>query len=208
MRATQRSLSESLTLIESAGLNAYGSLSHRSKYLKPSTRLADIWLALVPEYSSGSTRNLLIDRALWSDECADEIRRISEKRAANRIRNYLDQKEIVRIRCRLQKGSECSVRFGVAKGGHGYGKERGDFCLTSGVVDGRNLFLFYRSLELIGGLGYDLCLIRELGTALDIKWRTLSIFAAHAFIFALKGNSNQKLYPKMRRIFNGADIKT
>lgn len=156
---------------------------------------------LVPEYKSRSYIHLCAKVTEWSDHFGRQMWNLSDRRARNRLSNYLDPAELERVEERLRYGStEASIRFGVSKKGHGYHGERGDFCLTSGVVSGRHLTLFYRSLELIGGLGYDLCIIAELAAQLEREWKSVTIHAAHANVFALKGNSNEKLYPKLRGV--------
>lgn len=95
---------------------------------------------------------------------------------------------------------DASIRFGVAKPGHGYKGERGDFCLIGGVYSFGTLTLFYRSIELIGGFAYDLVLIEHICKELEIEPRFVEIWSPKAFVFALKGNSNEKLYPKLREI--------
>jgi hypothetical protein len=104
---------------------------------------------------------------------------------------------------RARPRRDVSIRFGVAKEGHGYNGERGDFCLIGGVYGSGTLTLFYRSLELIGGFAYDLVLIAEVCRQLEIEPRYVEIWATKAFVFALKGNSNEKLYPKLKGIFRG-----
>jgi hypothetical protein len=138
----------------------------------------------------------------WNPEYAEAIHRISEKRAANRVMNYLDPQEISRAHKKLTSKGEASIRFGVSKPGHGYSGERGDFCLVGGVIRGKDLTVFYRSLELIGGFAYDLCLFRGLEELLDTPWKSITVMATKANVFALKGNSNEKLYPKLRKIFS------
>jgi len=110
-------------------------------------------------------------------------------------------KEIDRAKKKFQRKGEASIRFGAEKKGHGYSGERGDFCLVGGVIRGKNLSLFYRSLELIGGFAYDLTLIASLEKLLEVHFQTVTIYATKAFTFALKGNSNEKLFPKLQRIF-------
>jgi len=140
-------------------------------------------------------------RCDWDPKYAESIEKISPKRSRNRFDNYVDFLEIERVRAKLISKREASIRFGVAKSGHGYHGERGDFCLVGGAIKGRDLTLMYRSLELIGGLAYDLCLVQKLSGLFGIEWRKLTIFAARANVFALRGNSNEKLYPKLREIF-------
>lgn len=115
--------------------------------------------------------------------------------------NYVDHAELKRADAKRRSKGEASIRFGVSKSGHGYKGERGDFCLVGGVIRGSNLTLFYRSLELIGGFAYDLCLIDYVSTILEIHWKDVTIISTKANVFALKGNSNEKLYPKLQKIF-------
>jgi hypothetical protein len=158
------------------------------------------WNTLVPEYRSRSYPGLIC-KMEWDHEYSESIKEISKRRADNRVANYVNPEEMDRVRKKLETKGEASVRFGVSKPGHGYKGERGDFCLVGGVIRGKDLTVFYRSLELIGGFAYDLCLFRYLETSLGIGWRFVTIMATKANVFALKGNSNEKLYPKLRKIF-------
>lgn len=161
------------------------------------------WNENVPRYESKSL-GFMIVKLVWNPIYAMEIEKISQKRAANRYANYVDPKETERVNKRYHAksgGNETSIRFGVKKEGHGYhGKERGDFCLVGGVVKPGKLLVFYRSLELIGGFAYDLTLFRQLELDLAIRLREVVIIASHAQVFALKGNSNEKLFPKLQSI--------
>jgi hypothetical protein len=136
----------------------------------------------------------------WDDSYAREMHKISAKRSANRINNYVDPLELVRAASKLESTDAATLRFGVKKEGHGYHGERGDFCLLGGSINGKHLHLFYRSLELIGGLAYDLTVIECLSSQFDRKWKSVTLHAAKANVFALKGNSNEALYPKFRKV--------
>lgn len=155
---------------------------------------------LVPTYKSQVLGTLFLFVAHWDNRFGEEVSKVNPKRAESRCANYLDMPEIVRTRERLGRGKDCSFRFGVSKEGRGYHGERGDFCLIGGAIDGRKLTLMYRSLELIGGFGYDLAMIRSLCNLLDWEPRQVVIMAARANVFALKRNSNEKFYPKLRRL--------
>lgn len=193
--------------------------------------VGEFWRKHVPAYQSKSLRPFSarfpyagIPRA------AKRIAAISVRRSTNRITNYVDPKEIERVFLKLhgrpkssgavRKGKtsggeasaasddvrirtrrDASIRFGVAKPGHGYKGERGDFCLIGGVYSFGTLTLFYRSIELIGGFGYDLVLIAHVCKELEIEPKFVEIWSPKAFVFALKGNSNEKLYPKLKEIF-------
>lgn len=199
-----QSPSESTEAVELAKLfdnSSWTATTHQyrlSQKLSPS--LGEIWSGLVIGYRSRSYQPLVII-CNWDPKYAEEIKRISLKRVVSRRSNYLDIDEIERAQKKWISKNECSIRFGVSKFGHGYHGERGDFCLVGGAVKGRDLTLMYRSLELIGGLAYDLCLAQTLAELFCTKWRKLTVFAARANVFALRGNSNEKLYPKLREIF-------
>jgi hypothetical protein len=168
--------------------------------------VGEFWRKHVPAYQSRSLRPLH-SRFPYSDvrRAAKLSRGISARRSNNRIANYVDDAEIARVRSRLhvegRKPKDCSIRFGVRKDGHGYSGERGDFCLAAGVYAFGTLTLFYRSIELIGGFGYDLVLIDHVCRELEIEPKFIEIWAVKAFVFALKGNSNEKLYPKLQEVF-------
>jgi len=177
-------------------------------FLLEARDVAQAWKIMVPEYRSAVYSPVVIQIQQWEDKYALDISTISEKRATNRCTNYFIPEELSRVGQRISREKDSSIRFGAAKSGHGYHGERGDFCLVGGSIsllsDGAraDLTLMYRSLELIGGFGYDLVLIERLGNSLDLEWRRLTILAARAHIFALKGNSNEKLFPKLQKVFS------
>lgn len=177
--------------------------------------VADLWRFYVPAYKSQSFRPFFVRASTEGlSEFAKRIRGISAKRSGNRIGNYVNPDEIRRVRAKIQGGDgsteghlarrrkarDFSIRFGVSKTGHGYSGERGDFCLVAAVYSSRTLTLFYRSIELIGGFAFDLVLIDHVIKELGVKVDFIEIWSPKAFIFALKGNSNEKLFPKLRKI--------
>lgn len=163
---------------------------------------------MVPEYRSAVYSPLVVQIQKWDDKHALDIETISEKRSSNRVKNYFIPEEIRRVQQRISSDRDSSIRFGNRKEGHGYHGERGDFCLVGGSISllpngaRADLTLMYRSLELIGGFGYDLVLVQRLGNLLDLEWRRLTILAARAHVFALKGNSNESLFPKLQKVFS------
>lgn len=164
-----------------------------------SRKIPDHWFSLVPDYKSRVYPGLIC-KIEWNPSYADEIAKLSVARSMNRLKNYVDHEEMTRACEKLRTKGEASVRFGVSKTGHGYSGERGDFCLVGGVIRGKNLTVFYRSLELIGGFAYDLTLFRAIQNRY-FNFKTITIMATKANVFALKGNSNEKLYPKLVEIF-------
>lgn len=150
--------------------------------------LQDSWRELVPDYHSRSHRNLTF-RFKWDRSDADKMANISATRCQKRIDTYVIPGEL--------KRSRGSIRFGHQKSGHGFHKERGDFCLVGGVFDKGHLTVLYRRVELIGGFHYDLAIFAEVEKALG-RIKHVTIHAPHAFVFALKGNSNEKLYKKLQ----------
>jgi hypothetical protein len=165
----------------------------------PGTRITVAWNSLVPKYES-KVHGVVVMHLLWDRKYAEQIEAISPKRAGNRVKGYLDLQEMERAWDKHSSKGEASIRFGAEKTGHGYSGERGDFCLVGGVIRGKNLSLFYRSLEMIGGFAYDLTLIKYLQDHY-FGFSTVTIYATKAFVFALKGNSNEKLFPKLQKIF-------
>lgn len=168
--------------------------------LMMASTVPSLFSALVPEYQS-RVHGPLVASLDWSDRYAPLIRAISPKRAANRQSAYLDEDELGRAYMKLARKGEASIRFGTEKKGHGYTGERGDFCLVGGVVRRKELTVFYRSLEMIGGFAYDLTLFDYLADYFETRWQRVTIVTCKAFVFALKGNSNEKLYPKLKEIF-------
>jgi len=172
------------------------------------TTLVDAYADLVPEYKSWAASPVIITIEKWDPEriarMARRIRKVGVKRSENRIKAYLPMDELARVKKRIhsQKKADASIRFGAAEkqGGGYHGKERGDYCLIAGSIDGKRLNLFYRSLEMIGGFGYDLVLIDELARHLDFEFRSVRFHAARAMCFALRGNSNETFYPRLNKI--------
>lgn len=149
-----------------------------------------------------------IDRVFFKLHGRVRPERVPESRAVrvsskDGLRKARDATADVRARPRR----DVSIRFGVAKTGHGYKGERGDFCLVGGVYSFGTLTLFYRSIELIGGFAYDLVLIAHVCKELEIEPKYIEIWAPKAFVFALKGNSNEKLYPKLKEIFSDGEAR-
>lgn len=192
-----------------------------SPFLLEAPDLPTAWKTMVPAYESAQYRPLILQIESWDDKYAQAIENISEVRSENRWKNYIRPGELSRVAKKLESKDGAAIRFGAKKEGHGYHGERGDFCLVGGAIEGgssrgsktnwgtrhgtrpkRRLTLFYRSIELIGGFAYDLTLVRRLGMELGCDWKHLTIMAARANIFAVKKNSNEKLYPKLWEIFS------
>lgn len=171
-------------------------------FLLEARDIPQAWKIMVPEYRSARYSPLVLKIEHWEGGYADEIAKVSVRRSESRVENYFIPEEIERVRTKVRSRDSVSIRFGKSKKGHGYHGERGDFCLVGGSIENRHLTLFYRSLELIGGFGYDLVLIRRLGQLLDLEWKSLQIFATSAHVFALKKNSNEKFYVHLRRIMD------
>ena len=137
--------------------------------------IPDFYRRFVPVYKStaGIKQPFLVRIKSWDSKYPHAIAKISAKRAGNRVDSYIINEEMVRVRKRLEAkpGGDCSIRFGVAKTGKGLRGERG-----------------------------DLCLIEVLGRLLRVEWKTVKIIALHARVFAVKGNSNQRFYPKLMEV--------
>lgn len=158
------------------------------------------WSTFVPEYRSRTFRPFYVRINGWTNDYAAHVRAVSPKRAEKRVASYVDPLEVARAAEKLTDKVDASFRFGVSKTGHGNFGSRADFCLVAGSCRRQHLTLFFRTINLIGGFGYDLCIIAELSRLLGRDWNSVSIFATQADVFALKGNSNEKLYGKLKEI--------
>lgn len=149
--------------------------------------LGQMFTQLVPEYTNYGWTPFLV-RWKWDRRDADMMERISANRCQRRRSSYLMPGELDR--------ATRSIRFGHKKTGAGFDGERKDFCLIGGALKDGNLSLFYRRLELIGGLHYDLAVMAAVEDAMG-PLKTISLFAVKADTFTRKGNSNEKPYHQL-----------
>lgn len=163
----------------------------------------DLWLHFVPEYRSYKWYNWHV-RFGWDDGFSNRVLNLSPKRAAKRIENYIIPEEMNRVRDRLGLGKRggASIRFGREKTGHGTHGERGDFCLIGGIINPPTFTAFYRSVDLVGGFLYDLSIFDYVFRTVGVPIRTVEVFAASAHVLGLKGNSNEALYSKVRKLIH------
>ncbi len=137
----------------------------------------------------------------WDAVLACLVTSINPDRAKKRVLSYVDNAELDRVRPRVEAGKDFSIRFGVEKTGAGNFGERGDFCLLGAAYSKKVLTLHYRSLELFGGLVYDQAILSWVISYLQIEVKTIVVMATSCHSFALKGNSNQKLFEKLGPIY-------
>lgn len=155
--------------------------------------LRDFFPRYVPEFKGRTYRPFLVRIDPWTSDYTAALRALSPTRADKRIATYLDATELDRVRAKLQTKDTASIRFGTSKEGIGYRGERGDFCLVGGSLRQEHLALFYRRLELVGGFAFDVVLIDKLGEELGIKWRSVTIHAVQADVYALRCQRDVKL---------------
>lgn len=137
----------------------------------------------------------------WNEALAREVTGINPARAEKRVASYVDDAELDRAIERVELGKDFSLRFGVEKTGSGNFGLRGDFCLLGAAYSKKVLTLHYRSLELFGGLVYDQAILLHVIDYLGLEVRKVVIMATSCHSFALKGNSNQKLFEKLGVIY-------
>ncbi len=138
----------------------------------------------------------------WDSHLAQLVTGISIKRGNNRIKNYVIADELERVTERVTEEKDFSLRFGVEKTGRGnFGKMRGDFCLLGASYSKKVLTLHYRSLELMGGLVYDQAILGYVIAWLGIKVKKVVCMCASCHSFALKGNSNEKLWEQLQKVY-------
>lgn len=153
--------------------------------------LSEMWLSLVPEYRSKAYVPLHVSFP-WRREDADMVWEISRRRCEKRLASYVIPGELER--------SRGSIRFGHAKSGKGYHGARGDFCLVAGCYARGQLTVFYRALELIGGLHFDLPLYAAVEDVVGPIHR-VNVFAVRGFVFGVRGvksMTKERLYGQVR----------
>lgn len=158
--------------------------------------LSDMWLSLVPEYRSKAYVPLHVSFP-WRRADMDMVWDVSPKRCQKRLASYVIPGELER--------SRGSIRFGQIKTGRGYQGTRGDFCLVAGCYGKGQLTVFYRALELIGGLHFDLPLY---GAVEDVMGpiKRVNVFAVRGFVFGVKGvksMTKERLYSQVREYHLG-----
>lgn len=159
----------------------------------------------VPSYKSRTFRPFVISFK-WDRSVVDMMRGISEARCENRVESYIIPGELERVKDK--RIDSCAIRFGHKKraraGGLQLGRingKRGDFCLIGGTIKGKALHVFYRSIDLIGGLHYDTAIFEHIEESLDIRFRRIVIYAPQAFVAAIPKNSNEKLFHRLKELY-------
>lgn len=134
------------------------------------------------------------------DELFDQletIRGLTKRRAAKREEAYLIPGEIEAARQRWEETQEpVDFHFGYFKAGGGFHGPRADFCLLAGSYDGVTLSLYFRAMNLVAGLVYDLVLAKDIIEMMGIEPEEISIFAQRAFIFPID-NAGMKLFSQL-----------
>lgn len=152
----------------------------------------------IPEYKHNTTRHSFFSFK-WDDSIVDFLEDVSARRCATRRGNYIIPGELQRARDAAKKGSAgCSIRFGNVKEGHGFDGERKDFCLVGGTYKAKTLTMFYRRLDLLGGLFYDMVIVDEVERIIG-PIRAVVIYAVQSDVYARHGGSNEALYKKLRK---------
>ncbi len=164
--------------------------------------LGELLADLVPTYDYHPwPRAHFIFRFVWEPEIVEFMETVSARRCETRRKSYLIPGELDRAAALNESTSGgASIRFGHLKTGHGFEKERRDFCLVGGAYRGKTLTLMYRRLDILGGLFYDIALIREVEKAVG-PIKHVVIHAMRADAYTRKGGSNEKLYARLRKYF-------
>lgn len=156
----------------------------------------------VPEYVGMTYRPLIVQIRPWSRDIALATGVLNIDRADKRWATYVDPAEVERVKRKLTRKDNASIRFGVKKEGTGYeGQERGDFCLIGGAIRDARLTVFYRRLELVNGWAFDQVLIQRLAAELGLAWKSVSIFAVQADVYARWGSADHKLYEQLKGLY-------
>lgn len=159
----------------------------------------ELFKTYVKGYKSVHYRPFIV-RLRWDPSIVDHVRAVSSTRCDKRLRAYIIPGEMDR----KVSGRSRAIRFGFQKSGHNgiHTKERADFCLVGGSYDKQHLTVFYRSIELIGGLTFDLAIYGEIERVLG-RVRTVTIMSPTAHVLALKRKNNptyERVCAMLRRI--------
>lgn len=159
--------------------------------------ISHLFTSLAPEYRSRSWTPFYVTFP-WDRGVYELAMSISTNRCKKRLRSYLIPGEL--------KRSKGSLRFGHEKSGQGISsKGRGDFCLLGGHIRDGHLTLFYRSLELVGGMHFDTAVWAAVEDEFgDID--RITIFASKAFVFGVKGRvsfTKERLYSQVLAYHRG-----
>lgn len=163
--------------------------------------MKEMLYGLVPSYHDHSASPLLM-KFKWDPQIVEYLERIGPRRSRNRLESYIIPGELERAAemNRTMPSAGASIRFGNVKKGKGYLAKRRDFCLIGGAYRAKNLTLFYRRLERLGGLFYDLIVIREVERKIG-PINKVTVFAVQSNTYARKGGSNEKLYKRLKDHF-------
>lgn len=161
---------------------------------------AEMFRKMVPSFKDNSHRFLMM-RFPFDPKVVEFVESHSKTRAEKRVAGYVIPGELERAAL-LHKSTSggASIRFGKEKKGRGYVGKRRDFCLIGGALRGKTLTLFYRRLEMTGGLFYDLAIAREVDKIVG-PVKHIVIVAVQANIYALGGGENLRFYEALRRYF-------
>lgn len=159
--------------------------------------LAHLWLHYVPEYKSKSYRPFIASFK-WDLRQAKQICALRPSRGEKRIAAYVIPGELER-----NHRASRAIRFGHKKAGHNgiHTQERADFCLVGGAFDKGHLTVFYRSLELVGGLPFDVAIYAHVEEALG-QIKRVTIMSPQAHVLALRRDNNdtyERVSEYMRR---------
>lgn len=163
--------------------------------------IKDVHETLVGAYISKRFKHFCFSYG-WDSHLAQLVTGISIKRSNNRIKNYVIEDELERVEDRVREGKDFSLRFGVEKRGSGNFGMRGDFCLLGASYSKKVLTLHYRSLELFGGLVYDQAILGYVISWLGIEVKKIVCMCSSCHTFALKKNSNEKLWEQLQQIYS------
>lgn len=164
--------------------------------------LSSLFHRMAPEYKSWTERNYGVCYPR-DPNIHEALQRWGPRRYRNRLEAYLIPGELERARRHADGSAGASIRFGHEKKGHGFEGERGDFCLVGGVYRRKVLTLLYRRVELLGGFFYDQALIHAVHENVG-PVKTIVVHATEACVYARRGNSNEKLYARLKAHYDQA----
>lgn len=113
---------------------------------------------------------------------------------------YLLPEEVERVRERLADKSTATIRFGNFKD-----RKASDFCLVGGCyyAGWKKFYLYYRSVELTLEFMFDMILLHQLFTELEMNVKIITMFTPRAFCSSRDGRL--AYHKKLRSILEEVD---
>lgn len=147
------------------------------------------WLEMSNSSTFQAWKNVILVMP-WDDKLVS-FNGFREGKIEKRWQRYMIPGELERFQRKIAEKGRGALRFGNKK-------DKGDFCLLSGVFRNGTFTLFYRSLEVSLEMVFDLVMVNQIIKQTGIRVKKLEIIAKWAFLSSRAGR--KQYYQKLRKI--------